>query len=436
MTYKDHIFAQLEIYALLVTWAVSGAFLPTWAAVVYCVLTYILILRTGNLTKILISFLSLLIFSDSRSEIFTFAETAKIAVVVITGVYLALNYKHLELRRNHLFRFFFPFLLFSVLATLWASQPFSAFQKSLSYGLIYFIIPLIILNARVENKWLELDVVYFLTSVLAVGLAIYIVSPEFVSLVGRFRGLLGNPNGLGLFLVVMFAVTYPIFKIEKVKEFVSQPFKWFFYGLFISSLILSGSRTALIAIVLFFLFNQIRYFTNVISVLLFFTLVVSYEYLLVHLPQLVVFLGVEDYFRLETLDEGSGRFVAWNFAWKHIQNDFFLGGGFTHNEYIFRSFGQRLSMLGHQGNVHNSYLTLWLDTGLIGIILLGFGIIMATLNGLKNYALTLPVVLSVLFSAYFESWLSASLNPFTSLFIISLTILSISPKEYGLANDH
>jgi len=35
----------------------------------------------------------------------------------------------------------------------------------------------------------------------------------------------------------------------------------------------------------------------------------------------------------------------------------------------------------------------------------------------------LPVLFSVLFSTYFESWLAASLNPFTGLFIISLSVL-------------
>jgi hypothetical protein len=46
----------------------------------------------------------------------------------------------------------------------------------------------------------------------------------------------------------------------------------------------------------------------------------------------------------------------------------------------------------------------------------------------KNSAYTLPVFYAVLFSANFESWLTASLNPFTSIFILVLTVL--------LSQDH
>jgi len=205
--------------------------------------------------------------------------------------------------------------------------------------------------------------------------------------------------------------------------------------LFLLSLILTGSRTALIAIFLFFLFNRLRYLSNAFTIIVFVALVSSYEYLLLQLPSVVSFLGLEEYFRIDTLEEGSGRFIAWNFAWQRVQEVFFAGGGFGHTEYVFKFFSDQLSRLGHQGNAHNSYLTIWLDTGLIGFLLFAIGLVRSVISAMQTSSFTLPIVYAVLFSTYFESWLSASLNPFTSLFLIALTILSSNYRSQQLEED-
>ena len=83
-----------------------------------------------------------------------------------------------------------------------------------------------------------------------------------------------------------------------------------------------------------------------------------------------------------------------------------------------------LSQLGHQGNAHNSYLTLTLDTGIIGIILFLIGLVRTMVVSAGNFFYALPVFYAALFSANFESWLAASLNPFTSLLLITLTIVT------------
>jgi O-antigen ligase len=433
MTYKTHLISQKDTYLLLISWAIIGALLPVAIAIGYVLVTYLLVLRTGNLYKIFISILCILIFSDSRSSIFSFAETAKISLIVLTLIYLVFNYNNMAVKRNDLFRFFLPFLVFSLMTTLWASQPFIAFQKAISFGIIIFTVPLIYHNGRIDNRFFNREIVYFLFSILLVGFLIQFVSPSFTTLVGRYRGLLGNPNGLGIFLLVVFSVVYPILNRKEFHQ-NDRLFVWLLYIMFIGSLVFSASRSAIVAIGIFVILNRFRYFSNAAMLLIFIAFVFSYEVLLIQLPNVIMSFGLEEYFRLETLEEGSGRFVAWNFAWEHIQDRFFVGGGFSHSEYVFRSFGQRLSILGHQGNVHNSYLTLWLDTGLIGIILFTLGIVRAVYLALANSPYALALTLAILFSAYFESWLAASLNPFTILFVLSLTILSI-PKQPPLISD-
>jgi O-antigen ligase len=109
---------------------------------------------------------------------------------------------------------------------------------------------------------------------------------------------------------------------------------------------------------------------------------------------------------------------------------FFLGGGFGYTEYIYKLNSTMLSMLGHQGNAHNSYLTLWLDTGLIGIILLFIGFVQTIVKANRVSHFTLPIFYAVFISANFESWLAASLNPFTSLFLVIVSLLLINNQDF------
>ena len=418
----DHLQRFKDVYIMLLLWAAMGAFLPKLVVAGIVVLSFLLVLRTRDLSKIFVVFIATLIFSDSRSPTFAFAETAKIGVVVLTLIYIAFNFDLFKSVPNVIFKYFLPFLAFAVLATVWSPDKFTAFQKAFSYGLVYFVLPLLFLKAMVSDKSFKKDVLVFFFLILSAGLVIHAVNPEFTSLVGRYRGLLGNPNGLGIFLTVMFPLVFLMGK-ELGEQFKENRFHFLFYAVFGLSLLLTGSRTSLIAILIFFLFNRLRYLSNTVAFILLITLIFSYEFLLRTVPEFIEFLGLAEYFRLDTIEEGSGRFIAWNFAWQRVQEVFFVGGGFGHAEYVFKEYFAELSKLGHQGNAHNSFLTLWLDTGLIGILLFVTGLIRTSLLAIKNSAYALPVLFSVLFSTYFESWLAASLNPFTGLFIISLSVL-------------
>ena len=73
----------------------------------------------------------------------------------------------------------------------------------------------------------------------------------------------------------------------------------------------------------------------------------------------IKFFQLDNYFRVDSIEEGSGRKVAWVFGWLQIQNYFFIGGGFGHDENVFRPNYYWLEKLGHNGGVHNSlFITL------------------------------------------------------------------------------
>lgn len=399
-----------------------GVFLPRPIAIGYCVLTFLLVLRTHDLSKIFIAFVGILIFSDSRSSMFAFAATAKIGVVVTMFIFLLFNWSKFKNSENNVFRYFLPFLIFGVSATLWSVDAVNAFQKSVSYGLIFFMVPLFYGTALKEKEGFSIDLLVFIFLIILMGLLIQFINPSFTTLADRFRGLLGNPNGLGIFSTISFAVFFLTMRKNEIDIFRSF-FGRLFLFVFFTSLLLSGSRTALISIGLFVMLNYLKILSNWVVLVLFLSFIFGYEFLLVQLPEVIISLGLEEYFRLDTLEEGSGRFVAWNFAWERINEVYFAGGGFAYTEYVYALYHSSLSILGHQGNAHNSYLTVWLDTGLIGLSLMLIGLIRSVFAAVAQSIYALPIIFPILFSSFFESWLSASLNPFTTLFIIVLTLL-------------
>lgn len=418
----DQIKNYFDLYLILFSWVLFGVVASEMIAVVWSVVTFLLILRTGNHTKIIFALIVMLVFSDSRMQMFNFAETAKIGVVVTLFIFIISKFRNYNAYNNRIFKNFLPFLIFSIAATIWATLTFTAFQKSVSYAMIYFIVPLLFLKALDENRRFGADFSILVTLILGIGLVLYYMNPEAMLLSGRFHGLMGNPNGLGVLQIVLFPLCYLYWRTHRHKENLTQ-LALIFVVVFLASLLLTGSRTALFAVILFFVFSRLRYFSNWATIAGFLTLIISYEFILQQLPFIITSLGLEDYMRLETLREGSGRNIAWAFAWRMIEDVYFTGGGFGHTEFIFGKHSEYLSRLGHQGNAHNSYLTLWLDTGLIGVVLFAFGLLRTIISAVRISPFTLPIAYSLLFSTYYESWLAASLNPFTSIFLMTLAFL-------------
>lgn len=194
-------------------------------------------------------------------------------------------------------------------------------------------------------------------------------------------------------------------------------------------LLWSGSRGQSLAFIIF-LISQFFFKKNVyLGVILSIFLIVVIYMIDVDIASLAKSFGIDDFVRSDTIEEGGGRVVAHNFAWAQIQNNFWIGRGFSYTEWIFHEHELELLQLGHVGNSHNAFLTVWLESGLIGLFLfiLGWGILFY--NAGKKSKLVLPIAFAVISSNMVESWLIGSLNPFTIQLIILLSILIFFKKK-------
>ncbi|MES2762468.1 MAG: O-antigen ligase family protein [Bacteroidota bacterium] len=261
------------------------------------------------------------------------------------------------------------------------------------------------------------------------GLVFNFLGSPITVLAGRYRGLLGNPNGLGLF-VFLFLMFFSV-NTDKDPELFSRNEKIVVYALCFYSLLKCGARTSLLSTLMFFFFKRFYKTSPIIGFLIFILTVAVYMIISDNLIEIITSLGLGEELRVNTIENGSGREVAWKFAWEQINENFYLGKGFSYTEYIFRKYYEYLSLLGHEGAAHNSYLTFWLDVGIIGLILYLGGLLITFLRAAKLNHAAIPILYAVLFSNQYESWLTASLNPFTIqfIFIISWIFLTKANSE-------
>ena len=415
---KKYISENIQSYILFSVWIALGIIADPLAYIMVPI-SILLLYRKQKFTEIILGFFLILILSDNRDIQFNFAINTKI-FYLLTMLIILLTEK--QYKFNNIFIAFIPFFLFSFYSLYYSPDIFRATQKTFSYILLALVIPYFTMLAYNNDKnHFFRKLVFFSLFILLIGIIIKLISPSFTTLAGRYRGMLGNPNGLGIFCDLTFLLFSLISHLRPT--LFSRSEKIFAYILILFSVVLSGSRTALLAIIVFILVKTIHRYSAILSLIASLTILLIYNFIINNLGTIIKALGLQEYLRTDTIESGSGRLIAWQFAWANIQKSFFVGKGFAFTEHLYIENYATLSILGHQGNAHNSYLTIWLNTGIIGLILFFSALFYLFFKGSKNSYLAFPILYPILISINFESWLAASLNPFTIILFIIITIL-------------
>lgn len=370
----------------------------------------------------LIGFFLILTLSDSRQAAFAFAADIKDVYLVMLGFFYVVDSAYFEPRQRVIVRFI-PFLILATAFLIFSDILAQSAMKTLSYGLLLLVVPNYIIAAWRNNKEDALrKLIWTGILILAVGLVLRFIMPNYVSLADRFCGLLGNPNGLGLFCILFFILATVARNV--VPGLFTKREVYLQNAIILVSIVLCGSRNAVFTIGIFLMFHYFYKISPFVGILVFAFTVVVYQLLLANLESIIVSLDLQEYFRLETLQNASGRLVAWDFGWQKISESPLIGRGIGYTDHLYRINYDFLSIKGHQGNAHNSYITFWLDTGIFGLLSFLVAFMMSFIAGAKRYSTAIPALFAILFSAFFESWLTASLNPFTIQCVIIITLLS------------
>lgn len=375
--------------------------------------------------EILFGMLIVFVFSDMEHDMFPRMKVFKTAknyyVMAVAAIFLLETWRYQP--ASGIFKVFMPFFLYSVFPLIFSSSMVVGLQKTISYALLFMLVPNWVLYCYRRQGWeFFRNLIFFMTAILLAGPVIERVDPEFAYVGGRFRGIFGNPNGLANYAYLMLMLVAVItFVNKRVLSMLERIVVMAIIGYFI---IKSGSRAALAASLMFFVFLRFFSFSPWIGFVGLVTVLIGVEVISSNFEAIVIYFGLEEYFRLGTLKEGSGRYFAWEFAWQHIQRYFVFGGGFANDEFIMRSNREYLEKMGHQGGVHNTYLSMWLNVGIVGLLIYLRSLFLLFVKASKLVPMSLAVLFSVLFSIMYESWLIGSLNPYTIILIMIMTVVT------------
>lgn len=405
---------------ILTIWFVAGFF---FSPALYVLVPASLFSLSGKdkYLILLLGFWVVLILSDARGG---FESAAIVKIIYILLLLYFTNQNKKILKNNSLYKTFIPFIAISILSLIFSPVIPVAIQKTVSYFLILFIVPPFVSYLLKTNKHrFLLGLIYTGVLVLLIGFVMRLVAPDFAVYAERFSGVFGNPNGLGIFSI-LFSMLWLIIKYYYPRLFKKQD-KYLINGLIILAVLMAASRGALLSVFMFYVLDYSVRSKNpfiIIGVILVF---ISFAFL-ENIVAWLYSIGLGKYLRAQTLEVGGGRLVAYEYAWEQIKLSPFFGKGFGYSEYWFHQEEVEyvLNLLNHQGNTHNSYLTILMDTGFIGFFafLFAWGSFFA--KSIKYSPYGFPVLIVVLFSTNVEAWLAASLNPFTIILIIILSLLT------------
>jgi O-antigen ligase len=420
----DIIKQNKSLITMIFIWLISGSYLNVALGFVVVIISLFLLKSRNMNMEILIGLFFHLILSDERGDIQKNFVFLKDIYLFIMAGFLILDRKTFT-SSNRFYVSFVPFFLIASACMFFAPSEIllTSMEKTLSYFLLMLVVPNYFQLCQKEHgDFFYKTLIYFCTGILLMGFFNKFTGLAFVNIRGgRYRGVFGNPNGLGLFCVLFFMLYWVIKSVKpgifKKKENI------FILTVILISLYLSDSRNSIMALGIFFLFSFLHRISGFLGILIFIVVVSSYSYIEANFITIVSSLGFGSYFRLNTLSDAAGRLVAWQFAWENVHKSIYWGHGFDYTERLFFVNRKYLLSRGHQGNAHNTFLTLWLDTGLFGLATYLLAFISKFFIAAKESPLALPIMYAILFTAFFESWLESSLNPFTIICLMILTVL-------------
>lgn len=414
---------ELQFITLILIWVLVGIY---GGPILFGVLplSVFLIKSREMWAEMLFGFIIILVLSDMTpllTPMMIIKSAKNTYIVALTLIFFLERYRFAPFSR--LFNIFLPFFIYSLFPLVFSNNLVVAVQKTISYALMYLIIPNYVLyNYRRQGWAFFRNLVWFMVTILVAGLIMNFFGEFWAYVGGRFRGLFGNPNGMAIYTYLVVVLVTVVMSINK--ELFTFREKLVIYAILFYFLFASGSRASLVSTVIFLVFHRFFSASPFLGFVGLIALIGISEVVSSNIETIVIALGLESYFRLETLRDGSGRYFAWEFTWGHIQDYFVFGGGFANDERIMRKWRLYLERMGHQGGVHNSYLSMWLNVGIVGLVLYLRSFFLLFIKASKLAPISLAIMFSVLFSIMYESWLVGSLNPYTIVLLMTMTIVT------------
>lgn len=370
---------------------------------------------------IILSMILILVMGDSLEWYLQFFKNLRIVAIMFAAMITIFDLFRRKYKFEAIMWLSLPFWIVSLIGVFRSPVAILSFSKMVSYLLLIMVVlHYIQYHIRKNPARVLADIARLTSWIFLAGLILAVIAPH-VAIEGlRYRGIFGNPNGLGIYCTMIYmllVIQWDLFpKNHKVITVTMI--------LLIISTIISGSRTALgtigIFTLLYFFYRGSR--LKRYSFWMFF-LPAGFIFLTIfRIEDIAEMLGLAKYLRVDSLREGTGRFWAWGIGIEKIKETWLIGRGFAYETWYFRSIRDFLNDHGHEGNMHNSFLTFIMNNGVIGFSFF-FIFLLAVFRKMRVKKFAIPLLVTGLISAMFESWLNSSLNAFNIIFLLCVITL-------------
>ena len=330
--------------------------------------------------------------------------------------------------------FFVAFATMAFASAIYTSSLPVTLQRAFSVVLLYIAVfwTLWYYADLVGEEKLVDTLIFTAFVVFALGALSFFVS-DTALMRGRFRGVMQNPNAVGMLTVIFLPLVIGRFLRRRSLLDIGL------IGLIILSVVMSGSRNGVItaSLAIMFLLWRTRAWKGALL------LAVGAGVLLLAMPETNAIEELESRPELTRIVKGggkgitSGRAEAWQVAIPIIQRRLLLGHGFGTEDRIFEGISFRI----HRGlYVHNSYLGMTYQLGLVGSILLFLPLLallftraFARRTESVQVASYEAVLFGGLIASLFESWVYSVGNAFAFPFWICVMLLIRGTGKRSLA---
>jgi hypothetical protein len=416
-----------EGYAWLLA-AIVMANLSSAAGIMVVALLMVWHLANKRVVEALLVVLLLLILADSREGFMQPAKELRLPAIGILAAYSFAMAGHIGV--SPIIMWFMPFLAVAVMAASRGGQTPLALSKTLSYLFVIVVVAQYGTRLIRDRCWDVARVVErFIAYAFLLGLALIVFAPSIAIFAEtRFRGIMGNPDGIGVLATLTLPFQLAMLDHERPGR---KPTIRLAVAATVISVILSASRGALVAMALVPLTRWVvrgRWPLKAAAGLLVVGMFVGGMKAISSADQLAL-TGAGTALRAETLASGGGRFFAWGYAMEYINSAPVIGRGFAFDELVFSDDYRDVVFTergGHQGGIHNGYLGLALNTGYLGLAMYLLFVV-ALIWKTRQWAAVAPLMVAAAWSSIVEGWITASLNAYTLLFYIELLIMARLP---------
>jgi O-antigen ligase len=316
--------------------------------------------------------------------------------------------------------------LFGLVGSFWSVDPGISAQRSLTFLLLLFVIfGFFRIHASTTDRISDYAIALWrgMAIILVVGFGLLALGAPGMFVAGRLRLIVGNPNQLGHYCVLMapIAVWYAFSRSRGLTRRIA----WLVLAFLGVALLWSGSRGGLVAgLSSVGLLFALAYRERAMLLLLIGSLLLSIHFL-IGTPKLRP--GDDPSFFQETivreysLESGSGRTGVWKSAGHLIGRRPFFGYGFAVTDRLFKlGYFSELPIEFQGGHVHNGYIEELVNLGWVGASPIFLAILYLLISGLvavsrpahktPSYQLTCALVCTILggaLSGIFESWFTS-----------------------------